>query len=107
MTNAPITPGIHPQSVNKKMMKNEPHPLSMTDKGGKKLFRDINLELIKQVKINLVDYDIFIIIKKGNTTALNLHIGLGFTDCNKDYYDMYSIDAKGYSLMKINRVSVI
>jgi len=35
MTNAPITPGIHPQSVNKKMMKNEPHPLSMTDKGGK------------------------------------------------------------------------
>jgi hypothetical protein len=76
-------------------------------KGGKKLFRDINLELIKQVKINLVDYDIFIIIKKGNTTALNLHIGLGFTDCNKDYYDMYSIDAKGYSLMKINRVSVI
>ena len=28
-------------------------------------------------------------------------------DCYKDYYDMYSIDAKGYSLMKINRVSVI
>ena len=35
ITKAPIIPGIHPQSVSRKIIKNEPHPLSMTDKGGK------------------------------------------------------------------------
>ncbi|TYP96072.1 hypothetical protein C7447_1099 [Tenacibaculum adriaticum] len=37
ITKAPITPGIHPQSVNKKMIINEPHPLSITDNGGNKI----------------------------------------------------------------------
>ena len=49
MTNAPITPGIHPQSVNKKMMKNEPHPLSMTDKGGKRIANKTRKKLISIV----------------------------------------------------------
>jgi len=34
ITNAPITPGIHPRMVNIKIIKNEPHPLSTTAKGG-------------------------------------------------------------------------
>lgn len=35
MTNAPITPGTHPASVSKVTISIEPHPLSMTAKGGK------------------------------------------------------------------------
>jgi hypothetical protein len=35
ITKAPITPGIQPHSVNKKIITKEPHPLSMTDNGGK------------------------------------------------------------------------
>jgi len=35
MTKAPITPGIQPQSVNKKIIITEPQPLSMTASGGK------------------------------------------------------------------------
>ena len=34
MTNAAITPGIHPQHVNKKTMSIEPQPLSSTANGG-------------------------------------------------------------------------
>ena len=34
ITKAPITPGIHPQSVKRKIIKNEPHPLSITESGG-------------------------------------------------------------------------
>jgi len=29
-----MTPGIHPQRVNKKVITKEPHPLSMTENGG-------------------------------------------------------------------------
>ena len=29
-----MTPGIHPQRVNKKVITKEPHPLSMTESGG-------------------------------------------------------------------------
>ncbi|KUF45492.1 hypothetical protein AV926_00360 [Myroides marinus] len=35
MTNAAITPGIHPQSVNIHTNNIDPHPLSKTVKGGK------------------------------------------------------------------------
>jgi len=35
MTNAPITPGIHPHNVNRQMITMDPHPLSRTAKGGK------------------------------------------------------------------------
>ena len=34
MTKAAITPGTHPQSHNKKTIIIEPHPLSITAKGG-------------------------------------------------------------------------
>lgn len=34
-----MTPGIHPQSVNKKVITKEPHPLSMTASGGNKTAR--------------------------------------------------------------------
>ena len=34
ITKAPITPGIQPQRVNKKIIKKEPQPLSIIDKGG-------------------------------------------------------------------------
>lgn len=34
---APITPGIQPQTVNIKTINTEPHPLSITAKGGKRI----------------------------------------------------------------------
>ena len=37
MTKAPITPGTQPQQVSNKTIKTEPHPLSITAKGGKKI----------------------------------------------------------------------
>jgi hypothetical protein len=35
ITKAAITPGTHPQQVNKNTIKIEPQPLSITAKGGK------------------------------------------------------------------------
>ena len=35
MINAPITPGIQPQSVSKKTISTDPHPRSITANGGK------------------------------------------------------------------------
>ena len=35
ITKAPITPGIHPQSVNKQIITKDPQPLPITDNGGK------------------------------------------------------------------------
>ncbi|MFQ3297165.1 MAG: hypothetical protein ACI9JT_002450 [Polaribacter sp.] len=35
ITKAPITPGIQPQSVSKKIIKKDPQPLSITESGGK------------------------------------------------------------------------
>ena len=37
ITKAPITPGIQPHKVNKKIITNEPQPLSIIDKGGNKI----------------------------------------------------------------------
>ena len=37
ITSAAITPGTQPHNHNKNTMKIEPHPLSSTDKGGKKI----------------------------------------------------------------------
>ena len=37
MINAAITPGIQPARVSKKTISIEPHPLSITDKGGNKI----------------------------------------------------------------------
>ena len=46
ITKAPITPGIHPQSVNNRIIKKEPHPLSITDNGGKKIANKTRKKLI-------------------------------------------------------------
>jgi hypothetical protein len=46
MTKAPITPGIHPQSVSKKIIKKEPQPLSITESGGKKIASNTLIKLI-------------------------------------------------------------
>lgn len=46
MTNAPITPGIQPQSVNKKIIKKDPQPLSMTDNGGNNIASKTRKKLI-------------------------------------------------------------
>lgn len=35
MTKAPITPGIQPAKVNNSTISTEPHPLSITARGGK------------------------------------------------------------------------
>tara|TARA_R110002167_G_scaffold23281_8_gene82737 strand:- start:2053 stop:2196 length:144 start_codon:yes stop_codon:yes gene_type:complete len=35
MTRAAMTPGTQPQNVSNKTIKKEPHPLPITDKGGK------------------------------------------------------------------------
>ncbi|SHI25695.1 hypothetical protein SAMN04487999_3274 [Leeuwenhoekiella palythoae] len=37
MINAAITPGIQPQNHSRVTNNTEPHPLSRTDKGGKKM----------------------------------------------------------------------
>ena len=39
MTNAAMTPGIHPRQVRMKTMRNEPQPLSTTARGGKRMQR--------------------------------------------------------------------
>ena len=48
MTSAPITPGTQPQRVSKKTIKNEPQPLSITAKGGKKIANNTrNTDIIR------------------------------------------------------------
>ena len=46
ITKAPITPGIQPQSVSKKIIKKEPQPLSITESGGKKIAKSTLKKLI-------------------------------------------------------------
>ncbi len=41
-----MTPGIHPQSVNKRIIKKDPQPLSITDSGGKKIANNTRKKLI-------------------------------------------------------------
>jgi hypothetical protein len=36
---APMTPGTQPQRVSRKMIRTDPHPLSITARGGKKMHR--------------------------------------------------------------------
>ena len=47
-------PGIQPQSVSKKIIKNEPQPLSITDNGGK----IIAYNTLKKLIYNLVSFKI-------------------------------------------------
>ncbi len=39
MTSAPMTPGTHPAKVRMKTMRTDPHPRSMTARGGKMMER--------------------------------------------------------------------
>lgn len=48
---AAITPGIHPNSVRIKTINMEPHPLSITDKGGKIIAR-ITLQMLINLYAN-------------------------------------------------------
>ena len=50
MIKAPITPGIHAQSVSRKTIKIEPQPLSITANGGKMIHK-----MTRQIDI-LVDF---------------------------------------------------
>jgi hypothetical protein len=43
---APIIPGIQPHNVNKKIMKNEPQPLSITENGGNTIASNTRKKLI-------------------------------------------------------------
>lgn len=49
ITNAPITPGTQPASVNNETIIIEPQPLSITAKGGNKTH---NITLNKPIRIN-------------------------------------------------------
>jgi len=47
ITSAAITPGIHPASVKRKTIRTDPHPLSMTARGGKRMARiTLNSDII-------------------------------------------------------------
>lgn len=55
ITNAPITPGIQPQKVNIKIIKKEPHPLSIMDNGGKSIANKTLNKLIYNFLLQLKD----------------------------------------------------
>ena len=57
MISAAITPGIQPQKVNINTIKIDPHPLSITAKGGNKIDNNTRHMLIKtklQLKFGLL-----------------------------------------------------
>jgi hypothetical protein len=49
ITKAPITPGIHPQSVSKKTIKKDPQPLSIIERGGNKIANKTLIKLILSI----------------------------------------------------------
>lgn len=49
-----MTPGTQAQRVNKKTIKKEPQPLSMTDKGGKNIASKTLNKLIIQFVLGLI-----------------------------------------------------
>ncbi|SHJ36564.1 hypothetical protein SAMN04488508_1086 [Aquimarina spongiae] len=51
ITNAAITPGTQPQIVSSKTIITEPHPLSRTERGGKKMANKTLQKLINNNKI--------------------------------------------------------
>jgi hypothetical protein len=70
-------------------------------KGGKSLFRDINLALINHIQSFLPEHNILIMIKKGNASAFKLHTGLGFEECSQKNYNEFCVDSTEFSLMII------
>jgi hypothetical protein len=55
ITNAAITPGTHPQIVSNKVMMIDPHPWSMTARGG---------NMIASITLNRLIFMSFITIKR-------------------------------------------
>lgn len=47
MIKAAITPGTHPQSVRIKTITIDPHPLSITAKGGRRIDKSTRIQPIK------------------------------------------------------------
>lgn len=58
MMRAPITPGTQPQRVRRKMIRTEPHPLSITARGGKKMHSRTRRRPIEiyDLRISICDY---------------------------------------------------
>ena len=57
MISAAITPGIHPQTVKIKTINTEPHPLSMTARGGNRIESNTLQILIEtNLQINILAY---------------------------------------------------
>ncbi len=52
ITSAATTPGTHPHKVNKSTIKTDPHPLSKTASGGKKIDNKTLQILINKNKLN-------------------------------------------------------
>jgi len=52
ITKAPITPGTHPANVSKNTIMIDPHPLSKTAKGGRKMANKTLQKLIAFPLIN-------------------------------------------------------
>jgi len=51
MTNAPITPGTHPQSVKSNTIRKDPQPFPITERGGK------NTASKTRQKLMIFDFD--------------------------------------------------
>ena len=51
--NAAITPGIHPQTVNINTIIMDPHPLSITAKGGNKIDNN-TLQILIHINLRLI-----------------------------------------------------
>lgn len=65
MTKAAMTPGTQPQNVSNRTMRNEPHPLPITAKGGKSMANKTLIKLMQKLidvpyrsKNNVICYSI-------------------------------------------------
>lgn len=68
--NAAITPGTHPQSVNKNTIIIEPHPLPITDKGGKNIAnKTLNKLIVLFLVVYLVDVLVSVLLQKFSTST--------------------------------------
>lgn len=63
ITNAPITPGIHPHIVKMKVIKKDPQPLSITDNGGKIIARN-TLNIFIKNRLYYKDDCLFIMLQE-------------------------------------------
>jgi len=73
ITKAPIIPGTHPAKVSKRTIKTEPHPLSKTDNGGKKMANKTLQKLIIHLFYWLYKFRSFF--------SINIHLFLLVYNC--------------------------